>query len=181
MITRLVWYWRCDRLGPDIPSTHILLYWKKSGKWLCRQKFKAFGKGSEFRPHAYAVNTKNIIIGKNVIIRPGCILHAHPEEIRGSGIIIENDVLVGPCVKFYNSNHKVTASSMPIISQGHCPPVTVRVCEGAWIGAQAIILPGVTIGRNSVVGAGSVVTKNVEPNVVVAGNPAKIIKHLKVR
>ncbi|MGL5048160.1 MAG: DapH/DapD/GlmU-related protein, partial [Shewanella sp.] len=66
-----------------------------------------------------------------------------------------------------------------IFFQGHKPVEPVLICRGAWIGANAIILPGVTIGANSVVGAGSVVTKDVPPYVVVAGLLAKIIKHIK--
>ncbi|MDE5625758.1 MAG: acyltransferase [Muribaculaceae bacterium] len=52
----------------------------------------------------------------------------------------------------------------------------VRICRGAWIGAGATILPGVTIGENAVVGAASVVTRDVAPNTIVAGNPAKLLR-----
>ena len=54
--------------------------------------------------------------------------------------------------------------------------VPVKICDNVWIGMNAVILKGVTIGENSVVAAGSVVTKSVEPNVVVAGNPATVVK-----
>ncbi|WP_425453518.1 acyltransferase [Companilactobacillus furfuricola] len=56
-------------------------------------------------------------------------------------------------------------------------PITIR--EGAWIGAKAILLPGVTIGEHAIVGAGAVVTKDVESYAVVGGNPAKLIKKIK--
>jgi acetyltransferase-like isoleucine patch superfamily enzyme len=52
----------------------------------------------------------------------------------------------------------------------------VHICKNAWIGAGALILPGVTIGENAIVAGGAVVTKNVEPNTIVRGNPAKFIK-----
>jgi galactoside O-acetyltransferase len=55
----------------------------------------------------------------------------------------------------------------------------VKICDNAWIGMNAVILKGVTIGENSIVGAGAVVTKSVPANVVVAGNPAVIVKELK--
>ncbi len=57
-------------------------------------------------------------------------------------------------------------------------PKPIHIGKNVWIGSGAIVLPGVTIGDNSIVGAGSVVTKNVEPNSVVAGNPAKFIKSI---
>ena len=56
--------------------------------------------------------------------------------------------------------------------------VIMNICNRAWIGAGATILPGVTIGENSVVGAGSVVTRDVEPNTIVAGNPARVIRKI---
>ncbi|WP_425452463.1 acyltransferase [Companilactobacillus formosensis] len=55
----------------------------------------------------------------------------------------------------------------------------IHIKEGAWIGARAVLLPGVTIGEHAIVGAGAVVTKDVEPYTVVGGNPAKLIKNLK--
>ncbi len=58
-----------------------------------------------------------------------------------------------------------------------CKPI--HICRRAWIGAGVTILPGVTVGENAVVGAGSVVTCDVEPDTIVAGNPAKVIKHIK--
>src|SRR3954453_13855506 len=55
----------------------------------------------------------------------------------------------------------------------------IKICDNAWIGMNAVILKGVTIGENSVVAAASVVTKSVEPNTVVAGNPAVVVKHFQ--
>jgi len=56
----------------------------------------------------------------------------------------------------------------------------IKICDDAWIGAKCIILPGVTIGEAAIIGAGSVVTKNVDPYTLVAGNPAKFIKKIEV-
>ncbi|HAI40259.1 MAG TPA: acyltransferase, partial [Maribacter sp.] len=60
--------------------------------------------------------------------------------------------------------------------QGHFNAENTILKKGCWVGANAILLPGVTIGHNSIVGAGSIVTKDVPDNVVVAGNPAKVLK-----
>lgn len=94
-------------------------------------------------------------------------------------ITIEDLVLIGSGVHIYTSNHEFTDPEKPIFSQGHKPIKPVIICKGSWIGANAIILPGVTVGKNSVIGAGSVVTKDVPPFTVVAGQPANIIKQLK--
>lgn len=177
MIKRLKWFWKCDRLGPDIPLTHFLLYFPTTAKWICRRKFKSFGDNSEFRPFAYAIYPSKISIGANVIIRPGTMLFAD-EEPEGN-IIIEDDVAIGAGVHFYVNNHRFDRTDIPIKYQCYYPSKPIRVCRGAWIGANAIILLGVTIGENAVVGAGSLVNKDVEPYTVVAGNPCRLIRRLK--
>lgn len=96
----------------------------------------------------------------------------------GAGIVIEDDVLIGSGVHFYCSNHRFDDPDVPIIKQGHNNSRQITLKRGCWVGANVILLPGVTIGENAVVGAGSVVTKDVPPKVVAAGNPAKVIKIL---
>lgn len=166
-----------DRLGPDIPFTHFLLYFKKSGFRLCKRKFKKFSNSCEFRPGAYAVCCSKIIIGDRVVIRPGTMLFASPGD-NGAGIIIEDDVLIGSGVHFYTANHTFKNPEIPIIDQGHDTSKEIKLEKGCWVGANAIILAGVIIGKNSVIGAGSVVTKSIPEGVVAAGNPAKIIKSI---
>jgi acetyltransferase-like isoleucine patch superfamily enzyme len=178
MLKRLLWYWRTERLGPDIPLTHVLLFFKKPGRWICEKKFGAFGPGSEFRPCAYAICTSNISIGKNVVIRPNTMLFA--DDTKTGQICIEDDVEIGAGVHFYVNNHAYDRSDIPIKYQGYFKSEPILICRGAWIGACCVILPGVTIGQNAVVGAGSIVTRDVEPFTVVAGNPAKIIKKIVV-
>lgn len=177
MLKRLLWFWKCDRLGPDIPLTHIFLYFPKLNRWICKRKFKSFGESSQLRPFAYAICTSKISIGNNIIIRPGTMLFA--DELPNGYIIIEDDVGIGAGVHIYVNNHRFDESNTPIKYQGYYPSKPVRVCSGAWLGANVIVLLGVTIGKNAVVGAGSVVTRDVEPFTVVAGNPAKPIRILK--
>ncbi|MFH1380002.1 MAG: acyltransferase [bacterium] len=166
-----------DRLGPDMPLTHIGLYFPSTMKTLCKKRFKHFGEGAEFRPGAYALSCSKISIGNRVVIRAGCMLGADMRQ-EGGGITIEDDVMLGPSVYFFCNNHKFTDSDVPIIDQGYVESRHITLKKGCWIGANSVILQGVTIGRNAVVGASSVVTKDVPDKVVVAGNPACIVKEL---
>lgn len=171
-------FWKsADRIGPDMPFTHWQLHFNSTMLKLCKKKFKYFANTACFRPGAYAIACSRISIGENVIIRPGTNLSTEVEE--GAEIIIEDYVMIGPGVHIYTNNHRFDDISKPIFFQGDRPSEKVVIKKGSWIGANAIILPGVTVGENSVVGANSVVTKSIPPYVVVAGNPAKIIKELK--
>ncbi|HDY8018443.1 TPA: DapH/DapD/GlmU-related protein [Vibrio vulnificus] len=177
-VYRKIRFWLTDqRVGPDMPMTHWMLFSQRLGYFLCKRKFKYFGHGASIRPGAYAVATDKISLGNNVVIRPGCMLHADPEP-NGAEIIIEDDVLIGSSVHIYLDTHAFSDISQPIYYQGFYEAKSVTLKKGCWIGAGVIILPGVTIGKNSVVGAGSVVTKCVPDYSVAVGNPAKVIKTL---
>ena len=166
-----MWMWTVSRLGPDVPLTHMLLHWEGPARWICHRKFATFGAQAVFRPHAYAINTNRIHLGKRVVIRPACMLFAVDEP--GGTITIEDDVLLGSGVHIYVGNHRFDRGDAPIIDQGFQEFRPVRIEQGAWVGAGAILLPGVTIGRNAVVGAGSIVTRDVPPAMVAVGNPAR--------
>jgi len=179
-VKRVNFWLLADRLGPDMPLTHMRLHFPSSQRRLCHKKFRHFGTGAEFRPGAYAVTCSKISIGNNVIIRPGVMLFASSIG-SGGGIEIHDDVLIGPGVHFYTSYHKFSDPNLPIFAQGYDEVLaedSISVHRGAWIGANVIILRGVEVGENSVVAAGSVVTKSVPPRVVVAGVPAKVVKSI---
>lgn len=181
IFSRIKFWNNADRIGPDILLTHWRLYFKSTMKKLCIKKFKHFGLGAEFRPGAYAEACSKISIGNNVVIRPGTFLFADPTDGGGS-IIIEDKVSIGPGVHFYTNNHKFSDASQVIYDQGYPDPTendSIVLKKGCWVGAAVIILPGVTIGENAVVGAGSVVTKNIPAFTVAVGNPAKVIKSIK--
>jgi len=172
-------YWRgADRLGPDIPWTHWRLHFPELALRLCRDKFRHFGQAAEFRPGAYAEACSRISIGSRVVIRPGSMLFADPAP-GGEGITIEDDVLIGAGVHLYSANHRFDSLERPIIEQGFSPSREVILRRGCWIGASSIILAGVEIGENAVVGAGSLVTKAIPPGVVAAGNPARVIRSVE--
>jgi len=107
-------------------------------------------------------------IGKNVFIGPGCFL----EESRPDLITIEDNVSLAPHVKVitHDSSYHGIEPRIPII-RGR-----VIIKRGAFVGTGSIILPGVTIGERSIIGAGSVVTKDIPPNSIAVGIPARVIK-----
>jgi acetyltransferase-like isoleucine patch superfamily enzyme len=116
-------------------------------------------------PPLYINYGKNTSIGKNVFINFGCTF------LDLGGITIEDDVMLAPGVKLLSEGHPLS----PEERQSLVPkPIFIR--RNAWIGANATILQGVTVGENSVVAAGAVVSKDVPANTVVGGIPAKPIK-----
>jgi acetyltransferase-like isoleucine patch superfamily enzyme len=112
----------------------------------------------------YGKHTK---IGKNVFINFDCVF------LDLGGITIENNVLIAPKVSLLTESHPLDRNKRQSLI-----PKPIHIKKNAWIGANATILQGVTIGENSVVAAGSVVSKDVPDNVVVGGIPAKIIKNI---
>ena len=106
-----------------------------------------------------------IRLGKNVFINHNCSF------LDIGGVTIEDDVQIGPSVKLTSENHPLDpADRKTVLLQ----PILIK--RNAWIGAGATILPGVTVGENAVVAAGAVVSRDVPPNTVVAGIPAKVMK-----
>ena len=174
LFKRIKWWINTDRIGPDIPVNHWKLFFKKTGLKLCKKKFAKFADDAEFRPHSYAVCCSKIELGKGVVIRPHSMLFASTAKI-----VIEDYVLLGSGIQIYTNNHKFSDPTIPIYFQDHDEDQEVIIKEGSWIGANAIILPGVTIGKNSVVGAGSIVTKDIPDFTVAVGNPARVVKKLK--
>jgi acetyltransferase-like isoleucine patch superfamily enzyme len=112
----------------------------------------------------YGKHTK---IGKNVFINFDCVF------LDLGGIIIEDNVLIAPKVSLLSEGHLIEPENRHALV-----PKAIHIKKNAWIGAGATILQGVTIGENSVVAAGSVVSKDVPDNVIVGGTPAKIIKEI---
>lgn len=112
----------------------------------------------------YGKHTK---IGKNVFINFDCTF------LDLGGITIEDNVQIAPKVNLLSEGHPVSPENRHSLVPG---PIHIK--KNAWIGANATILPGVTIGENSIVAAGAVVSKDVPDNTVVGGVPAKIIKSI---
>ena len=89
------------------------------------------------------------------------------------------NVMMGPEVQIMTGKHNTTRTDIPMNQQGFLPLEEVVIGNDIWIGTKVIIMPGVTIGNGSIIGAGAVVTKDVPDYAVVAGVPAKVIKYRK--
>jgi len=118
-------------------------------------------------PPFYTNFGRFITLGKNVFINHACSF------LDMGGITIEDDVLIGPKVNLVTENHPLDPNQRKAIIT---KPILVK--KGAWIGAGATVLPGITIGKNAVVAAGAVVSGDVPDDTVVGGIPAKIIKSI---
>lgn len=120
---------------------------------------------------------KNIFIGSDVIINMNCTF------VDNSPITIGDRVLIAPNVQIYTAGHPILPQerlAADWLEKGtpffrtYAKPV--RIEDGVWIGGGSILLPGVTVGRNSVIGAGSVVNRSIPENCVAAGNPCRVAR-----
>ncbi|MFP3595327.1 DapH/DapD/GlmU-related protein [Chryseobacterium sp. SIMBA_029] len=128
---------------------------------------KEIEKSTTIFPPFYTNFGQFITIGKNVFINHACSF------LDMGGITIEDDVLIGPKVNLITENHPLHPEDRRAIIT---KPIVIQ--RNAWIGANATILPGVTIGENAVVAAGAVVSKDVPANTIVGGVPAKFIQSI---
>ncbi len=127
--------------------------------------YNQLGEGTIVSNQLTVVAPQNVKMGKHIYVMNGVLLMA------SGGIIIEDYALIAAHAKIISNDHD--PYFRPIIT---CQPVIIK--EGAWIGAGAAIMKGVTVGKYAIVGANSVVTKDVPDYAVVVGVPAKVIKYL---
>ena len=117
-------------------------------------------------------------IQKNARVGRNCKIQSH--TFICEGVTIEDDVFVGHNVTFINDRYPRAATGegkLQTEQDWECTPTLIK--KGSSVGSSVTLLCGITVGENSIVGAGSVVTRDVPANVIIAGNPAKVIKTLK--
>jgi maltose O-acetyltransferase len=130
----------------------------------------SFGEGSEIRPPLYCDYGYQIHIGARTFINYGAVL------LDVATITIGDDVQIGPNVQLLTPTHPLDPDARRAKLEAARP---ITIGHNVWLGGGVIVLPGVSIGENTVVGAGAVVTKDLPANVVAVGNPARVIRQLQ--
>ena len=137
---------------------------------ILQQLLGRIGPNSIIEPPFYCSYGQNIHIGDHVYLNVLCTI------LDCNRVHIGNHVMIGPAVQIYTAAHLLQAE--PRI-QGWELAKPIVIEDNVWLGGGAILLPGVRVGRNAVVGAGAVVTRSVPVNTVVAGNPARVIREIE--
>ncbi len=199
MIERILW------LIYNLPHIIKIRISPTINKWNLKAKGVSYGKNICIMGNLRICGTGNITIGDNFMmtngeaVNPissnlkGCFFTEHEAQISigknvgmsstrlwiSKGLFIGDNVKIGACSLIIDTDtHPVNYIVRRTCNEGALSaPITIK--NDAWIGAHCIILKGVTIGERSIIGAGSVVTKNIPADCIAAGNPCKIIKYLK--
>lgn len=147
---------------------------------ILEELFGSMGENVTVDTPLYCDYGKNIHIGSNVIININCTF------VDCNRIDIGDNVLIASNVQMYTSTHSVLPEERMVGGWDRTMEIPfftvcarpIQINNGVWIGGGAIILPGVTIGENAVIGAGSVVNRDIPPNTVAAGNPCRVIRRI---
>ena len=129
--------------------------------------------GTNINIERYASFTPGLSLGNNSGIGIKCCINGP--------VTIGNNVMMGQEVIIYTTRHNDSRVDIPIMEQGMCKVSPVTICDDVWIGGRVIILPGVTIGQGSIIGAGAIVTKDIPPYSVAVGVPAKVVRNRNAR
>jgi acetyltransferase-like isoleucine patch superfamily enzyme len=135
---------------------------------LFRLMFRRLGAGGLIDYKTYFRYPSKMSIGNHSYINHGCCFYG--SSLDGIEIVVGDDVALGPHVKIFTATHDYSTYDLKDVA------ASVRVEDNAWVGGGTIILPGVTIGRGAIIGAGSVVTKDVAAFSVAVGNPARVVR-----
>ncbi len=144
-------------------------YNEKKRRKVLEKIFKEIGENVTVKEPFHCDYGYNITIGNNVDINYNCVM------LDDTTITIGNDVRIAPNVNIFTVYHPLDAidrKNTIILSR----PIVIK--DNAWLGGNCVIMPGVTIGKNAVIGAGAVVTKDIPDNAVAVGVPARVIKIL---
>ncbi|KJY67895.1 sugar O-acetyltransferase [Vibrio nigripulchritudo] len=122
-------------------------------------------------PPFYCDYGSNILVGENFYANFGCTI------LDANRVVIGDNVMLAPNVQIYTATHPLDVQTRVTDCLEYAEPINIG--DNVWIGGASVICPGVIIGENSVIGAGSVVTKDIPANVVAAGNPCKVIREIE--
>ena len=135
-----------------------------------RELFGGVGDGADIQPRFHCDYGCNIRLGRNCFINYNCVfLDCAPIEIG-------DDLQMAPAVQLYTAFHPLDRQTRVVAGLEYAKPI--HIGHSVWIGGGAIVLPGVTIGDGCVIGAGSVVTRDLSPDTLAVGNPARIVRSL---
>jgi maltose O-acetyltransferase len=137
---------------------------------IIKELFGAVGDGVWIEPPFYCDYGSNITLGGKVFFNFNCVI------LDVAPVLIGSNVLFGPVAQLYTATHPLSAAERRTGREFAKP---VEVGDDVWVGGGAIICPGVRIGARSVIGAGSVVTKDIPEGVFAAGNPCRVIREVK--
>jgi len=166
----LILYYGFARYLPTQPAPGWrFAYWLR--RWLVKGVFDECGENVIVKRGAYFGSGSGLRVGSRSQI-------GHNSRI-DHGVVIGEDVLMGPDVVIMSGGHAYLDPDIPINLQGTVPSRTITIGDDVWIGTRVIILPGVEIGKGAVIGAGSIVTKNIPDFAVAVGNPARVVKWRK--
>ncbi len=136
---------------------------------LLRELLGAVGEGAIVLPRFACDYGYNVTLGRNVFVNYDCVF------LDCAPIALGDDTMLGPAVQLYTAAHPLDAAMRRSGIEWTRP---IRIGRDGWIGGGAIVLPGVTIGDGSVVGAGSVVSRDVPPASLAVGNPARVVRRI---
>ena len=134
---------------------------------IMRRLFKSVGQNVWIEPDFRCEFGKNITIGNDVYINFGCVI------LDCGQVSIGDNTLIGPNVGLYSGNHTIDVEER---IQGGLIPKPISIGRRVWIGGNVNVVPGVNIGDDSIIGAGSVVTHDIPSGVIAAGNPCRVLR-----
>lgn len=134
-----------------------------------RELFGGIGKNPDIEPDIFCGFGFNIFAGDNFFVNNGC------NFVDPARIVFGDNVFIGPDCGFYTAHHPI---NYHLRNQNYEWAFPITVGDNVWFGGHCTVVPGITIGNNVVIGAGSVVTHNIPDNCVAAGNPCRIIRKI---
>lgn len=173
LLKRGFWYIFYYGFAQHLPASYRFQPLGKFAKWCrataCKRLFRVCGQRVNVEKGANFYTGWEIELGDDSSLGIDCMI---PYDLK-----VGADVMMGPYVVIVGDSHQFSQTDIPMRLQEIKEYPPVRIEDDVWIGARAIILPGLKIGKGAIIGAGSVVTKDIPPYAICAGNPAKIIRY----